>query len=67
MNLNDIRQEYIQAELTIDSLHKDPTEQLHTWFNQALKSKISYVNAANLATVNNNGIPTTRIILINGN
>jgi len=64
MNLNDIRQEYLQEELIIDSLQKNPIEQLNIWFNQALKSEISYVNAANLATVNESGIPASRVILI---
>ena len=64
MNLNDIRQEYLQEELTIDALQKTPIDQLNTWFNQALKAEVSYINAANLATVDKNGIPSSRIILI---
>lgn len=64
MNLNDIRQEYLQDELTISSLQNEPIKQLNKWFNQALKSEISYVNSASLATVDQNGVPSNRIILI---
>lgn len=64
MNLNDIRQEYLQEELEIDSLHINPIEQLQKWFNQAATAKIDYVNAANLATVNAEGVPSNRIVLI---
>jgi pyridoxamine 5'-phosphate oxidase len=64
MNLNDIRQEYLQNELTVSSLNTDPIQQLNAWFNQAIKSELSYVNAANLATVNLDGSPSSRIILI---
>ncbi len=64
MDLKDIRAEYLQSELNIDDLAPNPFDQLNTWFDQVLKSEINYPNAANLATVDKNGIPHSRIILI---
>lgn len=64
MDLKDIRAEYLQTELNIQELASNPFDQLNMWFDQVLKSEINYPNAANLATVDKNGIPHSRIILI---
>lgn len=64
MDLKDIRAEYLQAELNIRDLASNPFNQLNTWFDQVLKSEIIYPNAANLSTVDKNGVPHGRIILI---
>jgi len=64
MNLNDIRQEYLQAPLKIEDLEGNPYNQFKKWFKNALDAKIEYVNAASLATVNAAGIPSNRIVLL---
>lgn len=64
MDLKDIRAEYLQKELNESDMAQNPIEQLNQWFDLALKSEITYPNAANLASVDNNGAPHSRIILI---
>lgn len=64
MNLNDIRQEYLQNELSIKDLDKSPFEQFKKWFQNALDADIDYVNAASLATIGRDGFPSNRIVLL---
>lgn len=64
MDLKKIRDEYLQKELNLSDLDSHPFTQLKNWFELALKAEITYPNAANLATVDANGIPHSRIILI---
>jgi pyridoxamine 5'-phosphate oxidase len=64
MDLKDIRAEYLQKELNESDMAQNPIEQLNQWFDLALKSEITYPNAASLASVDNNGAPHSRIILI---
>ena len=42
----------------------DPIEQFGVWFDQALKADASEANAMSLSTVNADGRPTSRIVLI---
>jgi pyridoxamine 5'-phosphate oxidase len=64
MDLKNVRAEYLQQELHVDDLHQDPFEQLRSWFDLALKANLNYPNAADLATVDHEGQPHSRIILI---
>jgi pyridoxamine 5'-phosphate oxidase len=64
MDLKDIKLEYNREELNIESISKTPFPQISKWFSQALKAEITYANAATLATISNNNIPSARIVLI---
>lgn len=64
MDLKDIRAEYLQKELNESDMAQNPIDQLNLWFDLALKSEITYPNAANLASVDTKGAPHCRIILI---
>ncbi len=64
MDLKDIKLEYIREELNISDLNSCPIKQLQLWFKEVKDLEISYPNAASLATVDTNGVPSNRIILI---
>lgn len=67
--MNDIaslRQEYSKASLDVKSVSQDPISQFTKWFEEAVTAKIPEPNAMNLATVNENGRPASRIVLLKG-
>ena len=47
-------------------MEKEPHAQFSKWWQQALDSHIEEVNAMTLATVNGNGFPSARIVLLKG-
>ena len=65
-DLSTIRKEYSRATLDLSTVHKDPVKQFDIWFNETLKSEVLEPNAMHLATVNDNGRPTSRIVLLKG-
>lgn len=64
MNLHDIRQDYARQELSISDCLNSPIEQFIKWLNQAMESKVNEPTAMNLATVDENGRPSARIVLL---
>jgi len=62
MNLNDIRQEYLQQPLDIEN-YQDPTILLKKWFQDAIDDEINLVNAITLSTVDSAGYPNARVVL----
>jgi pyridoxamine 5'-phosphate oxidase len=64
--LSDIRKDYTKATLEIDSVNQDPIIQFNKWFNEALSSKVLEPNAMNVATINEQGRPTSRVMLLKG-
>jgi pyridoxamine 5'-phosphate oxidase len=66
LSLADLRAEYTRAGLAREDLDPDPLRQFQKWFEQALKSGIREPNAMTLATVDANGQPTIRIVLLKG-
>jgi len=62
----DIRTEYKLESLDIEDVKRNPMEQFHTWFNEALKAEVIEPNAMFLATVSASGQPTGRIVLLKG-
>ena len=64
MSIADIRKDYQQASLSETDVANDPIQQFGTWFEQALKADVAEANAMSLATVNANGRPSSRIVLI---
>jgi pyridoxamine 5'-phosphate oxidase len=62
----DLRKEYSKASLDIADVYPDPVKQFEKWFNEALQSQVQEPNAMNLATVNESGRPTARIVLLKG-
>jgi pyridoxamine 5'-phosphate oxidase len=62
--LADLRNEYSQSELNEDSVDKNPISQFNIWFSEALKSEILEPNAMILSTVNSEGQPSQRTVLL---
>ena len=59
-----IRKEYTQAKLDEDTILKDPFKQFEKWFNEALKSEIVEPTAMVLSTVDQEGKPFQRTVLL---
>jgi pyridoxamine 5'-phosphate oxidase len=69
MKIADIRREYSLGGLRRADLDANPVAQFQKWFGQAanaLAQKEIDVNAATLATADENGKPSARIILLKG-
>jgi len=64
--LEEIRKEYSKADLDVKDVMKDPIEQFEKWFLEATNSGVPEANAMNLSTVNSEGKPTSRIVLLKG-
>ncbi|CAH2785811.1 MAG: Pyridoxamine 5'-phosphate oxidase (EC [uncultured Caballeronia sp.] len=62
--LTDLRKNYSRGAL--DAADVDPVRQFQTWFAQALDAKLPEPNAMTLATVDAQGRPSARIVLIKG-
>jgi len=59
-----LRKDYGHATLNETDVAADPFEQFSAWFEQALAAEVNEPNAMNLATVDADGKPTSRIVLI---
>ena len=65
-NIADLRKSYERAELDEHASQSQPQKQFELWFQQALDAQLPEPNAMTLATVGENGRPSTRIVLIKG-
>ena len=62
--ISSIRKEYSQQSLLEQDIEKHPVKQFDKWWQQAIESEIDEVNAMTLATVNEAGKPSARIVLL---
>jgi pyridoxamine 5'-phosphate oxidase len=65
-DLAHIRKDYSKATLDVKSVAKDPIQQFTHWFNEATTSEVPEPNAMTLSTVNEQGRPAARIVLLKG-
>src|SRR2546423_3170763 len=65
-NIADLRKSYERAELDEGASEADPLKQFALWFEQALHAQLPEPNAMTLATVGDDGRPSTRVVLIKG-
>lgn len=65
-HLQAIRQEYSQAALDEQHATPNPITLLEKWLHEAIESQVSEPNAMHLSTVNANGRPSGRIVLLRG-
>ena len=65
-NIADLRKSYERAELNEAASAADPLQQFELWLQQALDAQLPEPNAMTLATVNEAGRPSTRVVLIKG-
>lgn len=66
LNLHDLRRDYASHTLDMKDVDKDPIQQFKRWFEEALKSEVLEPNAFVLSTVNANGHPRARVVLLKG-
>lgn len=64
MKLEDIRREYLQDALSEDNLLDDPFKQFETWLEHAVGSNLPDPTAMVVATVDETGQPSQRIVLL---
>lgn len=65
-NIADLRKEYSKASLDSSNVLPDPIKQFEKWFQEATESEAVEANAMNLSTVNEDGRPSGRIVLLKG-
>ncbi|QSE96560.1 pyridoxamine 5'-phosphate oxidase [Fulvivirga lutea] len=63
-DISSLRKEYTKLSLDVNDVDKNPLNTFNKWFDEALKSEVIEPNAMSLATVDKNGIPANRIVLL---
>lgn len=63
-DLSNIRKDYIQGALSESDVLPNAIQQFEKWWAEAVASEILEVNAMTLATVNEAGFPSARIVLV---
>ncbi|MEQ8924922.1 MAG: pyridoxamine 5'-phosphate oxidase [Fulvivirga sp.] len=63
-DISSIRKDYTKLSLDVNDVDKNPINTFNKWFDEALKSEVLEPNAMSLATVDKNGIPANRIVLL---
>ena len=66
LNIADIRKDYMLESLSEKDIADNPLQQFEKWWQQSIESNIDEVNAMTLATVNSDGKPSARIVLLKG-
>ncbi len=66
MDIASLRKSYEKAELDETASDADPLRQFQRWFDEAVSAQVPEPNAMTLATVGENGRPSTRVVLIKG-
>jgi len=66
MDIADIRKDYTLKSLDLEMVADSPMAQFQIWLDEALKSQVIEPNAMNLATVNAENRPSSRIVLLKG-
>ena len=64
MDLSDLRHDYCKFGLTRELLDDNPFKQFDKWFKEAQNCKVDEPNAMQIATVNANGEPSLRTVLL---
>jgi pyridoxamine 5'-phosphate oxidase len=64
--ISDLRREYTMATLDVATVNADPVKQFEQWFSDALSAGVIEPNAMSLSTVNADGKPSSRIVLLKG-
>lgn len=64
MDISALRREYIQDVLEPENLDKNPVKQFIKWFNEAKATEMPDPNGMSLATVDANGQPSLRTVLL---
>lgn len=62
--IHSLRENYKKGNLDITDVCKDPVEQFNEWLKEAIASEILEPNAMVLSTINENRMPTARVVLL---
>jgi pyridoxamine 5'-phosphate oxidase len=62
--LADLRKSYMKGSLSEEDVQANPVEQFNIWFDQARRAELPEPNAMTLASVDENGKPSARVVLI---
>ncbi len=65
-DLPNMRQEYGDLSLLESSLHENPIDQFTDWFNKQLEFEKNTPNSMVLSTVDSQGCPDSRVVLLKG-
>ncbi|MBL3655952.1 pyridoxamine 5'-phosphate oxidase [Fulvivirga sediminis] len=65
-NIADIRKDYALKALDEQDLLPNPINQFEKWLNEAIECDIKEATAMNVATIGEQGFPSSRIILLKG-
>ncbi|MEP6596963.1 MAG: pyridoxamine 5'-phosphate oxidase [Ginsengibacter sp.] len=66
IQIAELRKDYKQQILFETEADADPIKQFGKWWDEAIKSQAEEINAMTLATCNNKGYPSARIVLLKG-
>ena len=64
MDLNDLRQEYSERSIDVESVDPNPFMQFESWFEEATAAGVIEPNAMVVATADQDGRPTQRTVLL---
>ena len=64
MKIADLRSEYMKETLDETDVAPDPLREFEHWFDEAVKGQVPEPNAMTLATVDDDGRPAARIVLL---
>ena len=64
ISLADLRKNYTKGGLLKKDIENNPFKQFHFWFTQAIEAETLEPNAMTLATIDNQGKPIARIVLL---
>ncbi len=62
--LADLRKSYMKGNLSEEDVKANPIDQFHIWFDQAQHAELPEPNAMTVASVDANGKPSARVVLI---
>lgn len=63
-NIQDLRKEYSSAPFNLEDADVDPFIQFKDWLEDAIKAEMPEPNAMTLATINDKGFPSARVVLL---
>jgi pyridoxamine 5'-phosphate oxidase len=66
LNIADLRREYQRASLSETDVDPDPLRQFQSWLQEAITAQLAEPTAMTLATVDPQGAPSARIVLLKG-
>jgi pyridoxamine 5'-phosphate oxidase len=62
--LADLRKSYMKGSLSEEDVQTNPVDQFNIWFDQAQQAELPEPNAMTVASVDENGKPSARVVLI---